>query len=455
MKSMAFSRRHLIQGLGIAGACSALGVERLLAQTPEAPVRVLLVALQHGWGISGNSNRSMSGTEADFSFPAGLEPFEAVKQHSVVVDGLLTLGHWGNNHDLSYADILTAGVPLGEKASSFDGHMPLSTTPSLDFLLQKQSGKPTFRMSAGYRSWGVKYHPLCFDDAGSILPFFTKATDAHQALFANLPAEPGAAPSLQSLHESQLLRSIFKSIKEPAERKMLTLGADEQQKLERYLSAVSELESQNSQGVSFGGTATLAHVPTADQKSLADLPDYLDMIRVGFTNDMTTSAVLGIGDIHDLADFHETHAHKNSDTYWRTRQDFAEHIAKFVSDLSQTIDVDGKSVLDNTVIILTGEVGDGSHDVLNKGHILFGGGGGAIETGRYLKQALIQGAAGIEGLRREDRNGVLQKQFGFGNQNTAQAGSRTNADLLRDVGNIAGLSLTEFGLPSQNKGTVI
>ena len=78
------SRRELIKGLGAIGVLSSLSAERLLAQTSIAPVRVLLVALQHGWGISGSSNRFMSGSESDFNFPTGLEPFEAIKDLSFI-----------------------------------------------------------------------------------------------------------------------------------------------------------------------------------------------------------------------------------------------------------------------------------------------------------------------------------------------------------------------------------
>ena len=38
---------------------------------------------------------------------------------------------------------------------------------------------------------------------------------------------------------------------------------------------------------------------------------------------------------------------------------------------------------------------------------------------------------------------------------SGDASARTNADLLREVGNLAGLNLTQFGLPSQNRGSVL
>lgn len=449
-----FSRRDLLKALAYTGVLSALQTETLLAQTTAAPVRVLLVALQHGWGISGGSNRFMTGTEVDFSFPDGLDPFNAIKQHCVVIDGLLTLGLWGNNHDLSYADIFTAGVPQGQESSSFDGHMPLSSSPSLDYLLQQQSGLATLRFSAGYRSWGVQHHPLCFDHNSGILPFYTKAYDAYNSVFANLDnSATNTAPSNQS--DSELISRLFNFIRSPTQTHITQLTATEKAKLERYLSAATEVEIKKRPIQGYSGMEQIGQIPTRQQSSLEDLPNYLEMIKVGFANNLTTSAVLGIGDLHGIDKFHEDHAHGNTDIWWNTRRDFAQHITQFAQELSTIMDYDGNTLLDNTVIVLTGEVGDGGHNIINKGHIVIGGGGGKIQSGRYLKQNLVQGATNIQSLMREDINGTLQKQIGFGNQHTQQAGSRTNADLLREIGNIAGLNLSQFGLPSQNKGGVL
>lgn len=443
-----FSRRQLILGLGAVGACSAASVQRLLAQSTPAPVRVLLVGLQHGWGISGGSNRSMSGTERDFNFPNGLTPFDAVKQHAVVIDGLLTLGLWGNNHDLSYADIFTAGVPQGQEGSDFSEVMPLSVTPSLDYLIEQHSGKPAFRFSARYASWGLEYHPLSLDGNGTVLPQYTTANDAYQALFAGL-SDAGNELSPEQLRQRQIDQGVFQFLRSPAEQKLVTLGNDERLKLERYLAAIGELEAKRVGPIGHGGTARLQRIPGRGQSSMADIPDYLEMIRVGFANQMTDVAVLGFGDLHGINDFHHTHAHNNTDQWWDTRADFAQYMTDFIQSLEQTQDVDGNSLLDNTLILLSGEVGDGEHDVTNKGHILFGGGGGQVQTGRYLKQTLVR----ANNLVREDIRGDLKPQLTW---NTgSQVGSRTNADLLREVGNIAGLSLSEFGLPSQNKGDVL
>jgi hypothetical protein len=217
---------------------------------------------------------------------------------------------------------------------------------------------------------------------------------------------------------------------------------------------LNDVRSKKQPNTGYSGSERVTKIPSRGQSHLANLTNYLEMIKVGFANNLNTTAVLGIGDIHNIEKFHHDHAHGNTDTWWETRRDFAAEITAFANQLANIIDFDGKRLLDNTLIVLTGEVGDGGHNIINKGHILIGG-GAHIQTGRYLKQTLVQGASQIQGLMREDINGTLQRQITFGNQHTQQAGSRTNADLLREIGNLAGLSLPEFGLPSQNKGDVL
>lgn len=442
------SRRDVIKGLGAVGLLSSLRAEQLLAQSGAAPVRVLCVALQHGWGIAGDSNRSLTGSGSDYRFPDGLDPFNSIKDRCVVVENLRSLGEWGNNHDLSYADVLTAGVLQGTQTSSFDAQMPLSVTPSLDFLLQEHSGQNSFRFNAGYRSWGVQYHPLSFDRNATVLPFYSKATDAYSSLFKSLPAV-GVGTGTNG--EAALVQKVFELIKNPSPGYVENLPASEKAKLERYLLAVGDLQGKKSATVSYAGTEKLKAIPVAGQSEVDNLKHYLDMIKVGFANQMTSSAVLGIGDINNIADFHHTHAHGLSNVWWDTRRAFAQNIVSFVNELNQIVDSDGRTVLDNTLIVLTGEVACGSHDILRKGHIVIGGGAHLLKSNRRLVVPEITERAAREALVRESAAGTMVRQVAW----SPSAGSRTNADLLREIGNIAGLKLKEFGLPSQNSGAVL
>ncbi len=449
-----FTRRDFFKGLGAAGILSSLQIEQSLAQTTAAPVRVVLVAIQHGWGICNDTNRPMIGADDEFSFPDGLDPFNSIKQHATVVDGVLGLGEWGNNHDLSYADIFTAGVRHGDEGSSFSAVMPMSTTPSLDYLLQEQSAKPTYRFSAGYTSWGLAYHPISFDRNSNPLPFHIDAIDAYNSLFRDLPAPGNQGSPINS--DSQLTTRLFDSIRASANVDLARLSANQQGKLNNYISAVNDLNTKNQSTLNFSGNIALPDAPTAGQNNGDNLKDFLNMVTIGFANELTDSAVVGIGELNSIPDFHHSHAHEMTSSYWDTRRINAQYIVDFVNELSNIEDVDGNTLLDNTIIVLTGEVAHGEHNVVSKGHILFGGGGRdsqgqlRLNPGRLVKPELLN-RVGVDELMREDVNGVLQQQIRW----TNTVSTRTNADLLREVGNLAGLNLSEFGLPSQNRGDVL
>ncbi|BCE03520.1 DUF1552 domain-containing protein [Marinicellulosiphila megalodicopiae] len=445
-----FTRRQILKSLGATGLLSSVQINKSLAATEQAPVRVLCVALQHGWGLAGGSNRFMQGTLDEFSFPDGLDPFNTIKSQCNVVDGLLTLGQWGNNHDLSYADILTAGVLVESESSDYDSHMPMPVNASIDYLLQEASGKPAFRFSAGYRSWGVQYHPLSFDHDLNVLPYYTTAKSAYDSIFKDLQNGGSLNLSAADQREAQIMQNVFNFIKTPANEKSAVLNSKEQQKLNQYILAVEHVENKTLTLNTYSGSERVVNIPEAGQSKLTDLDHYLEMIKVGFANDLTRSAVLGIGDIIDIADFHHEHAHGNTNTYWDTRRTYAQAISKFVTQLEKVTDFDGRPLIDNTIIVLTGEVGDGTHGILDKGNIVIGG-GAHIQTGRYLKQTIETDRNVVRNLKREDINGDLVNQIRWSDT----ASTRTNADLFREIGNIAGLELTQFGLPSQNKGNVL
>lgn len=452
IESHSIQRRQLIKGLAAAGLLPASFAGKSAFAANEAPVRVLCIALQHGWGVAGKSNRSMIlDGSGDFQFPDGLDPLNSIKQYATVIDGLMTLGEWGNNHDLSYADILTAGVPFGAKESSYDKHMPLSVTPSLDYLLQSASGKPSFRFSAGYRSWGVQYHPLSFGENSEILPYYTTALDAYNSIFKDLPeVESGSAVvSTGNAAEVALRNKLFSFLSDSGQSHLAGV-AQEKNKIERYLSALDFVKEKNALTVGYSGSERLQKIPTSAQTSLDDLDSYLDMVKVGFANNITTSAVIGIGDIIPITSFHHDHAHGNTSVYWDTRRTYADKVTAFVNQLQQITDFDGRSLLDNTLILLTGEVGEGGHDIVSKGQILLGG-GGHITTGQYIKPERINVNRDRNAILREDAGGALRPATAW----ATEASARTNADLLREIANIAGLDLEEFGLSAFNRGDII
>lgn len=57
---------------------------------------------------------------------------------------------------------------------------------------------------------------------------------------------------------------------------------------------------------------------------------------------------------------------------------------KLVDALAKMPDIDGRRVLDNTVVLWSGEIAEGGHDLHDCKWVLAGGAGGTIRTGRWV-----------------------------------------------------------------------
>jgi hypothetical protein len=92
-------------------------------------------------------------------------------------------------------------------------------------------------------------------------------------------------------------------------------------------------------------------------------------------------------------------------------QFYISHFARFLDRLQQLEDIDGKSILHNSMIVYGGAIADGnrhSHD--NLPVILAGHAGGEYQTGRYLK-ATPQPMANLF-VSMLNRFGVESTEFG-------------------------------------------
>ncbi|MEL6338533.1 MAG: DUF1552 domain-containing protein [Myxococcota bacterium] len=467
------NRRHFLGGLGAATglASSFFNSSVALGQTDEAPTRLLLIALQHGWGKDRTLDAVITGTEFDFRLPSFLSPFNAIKDRCVFVDGVRG-SDWGNAHDVSYSDIFTAAVPWGETGSSQLGsHFPEPIGPSLDWVLGQHHNKQVLRVSARYGSWGRVTHPMCFDDRFRELPSYKNAQAAYDAVVTPLmesavPVEPGRAA---------VRNALFDYLGEDAQRLLQRVDGEEQRKLEGYLESFNALGDRilNTNAVGLGADEIPDRPePYIDGSTLErEIENSLELIRLVFKADSHRVAVLGIGDLLNEwpwidqngdaqsgslwgDDFHHLVAHYDSKSDGDHRLAYegwvswnAQKVVEFAQSLSSTPDIDGRSLLDNTLIMLTGEVGTGSHDRRDKMHILIGGGGG-IRQGRWITTPQVEPRA---------RNGAFlggQTRDGTVVTSTVNYGETYSlhhtADLLVSIARLAGVPLESFGIGVNN-----
>lgn len=462
------SRRRFLQGLG-AGAALAGGFfnsKVAMGQTGSAPVRLLLLPLQHGWGRDRNYG-NFSGSETNFTIPAPLAGLEAIRDQCVFVDGLRgTL--WGNAHDVSYSDMFTASVPWGEGDSEQLGAVfPEPMGPSIDWAIADALGVNALRLSAGYRSWGKAFNPMCFDENAREQAFYTTAQAAYDAIIDPLNQRASAAepdPGRDAVRDQ-----LFAFLGRDTGRMLRKVSGTERLKLEGYLDALNDLG--NRIGGNAGGGLAAGDIPPAPGQGLAfadEIDHMFELVRVAFMADTHRVAVLGLGEHYDSwewtdsmgqarvgniwgADFHHEVAHyENADMRlafegWAAW--YVQKLVAFVRQLAQTPDVDGRMLIDNTIIVLTGEVETGGHDTRSKLHPVIGGGGG-IRRGRWLD---------LPGVEPRDRQGVfiggtdragnaIESDINYG----LPFGRHHHADLWVSVANLCGVPLSNFGFAGYN-----
>jgi hypothetical protein len=124
-----------------------------------------------------------------------------------------------------------------------------------------------------------------------------------------------------------------------------------------------------------------------------------EMLVLAFQTDSTRIATLLLAhdgsnraftDIGIPEGHHYLSHHRNNeemmDKIARIDQWYIQQFAWFLNKMEQTKDIDGRSLLDNSMIVYGCGNADGNrHTHTNLPIILAGGGGGTLHTGRYLK----------------------------------------------------------------------
>jgi hypothetical protein len=178
------------------------------------------------------------------------------------------------------------------------------------------------------------------------------------------------------------------------------LGRNDKQKVEEYLAGVRKLEQQIEKSERF-------KLPDAPERQPSGIPEthtahvdlMYDLMALAFQTDSTRVISycvapegsnrpfpeLGIAEGHHFLTHHMGNQEKISKVakieHW-----YMERFARFLTTLDGMKDADGKSVLDNSMLVYGCAMGDGNrhnHDDLPV--VLAGGGGGTVNPGRHLK----------------------------------------------------------------------
>ncbi len=422
MKRAGLSRRHFLRGLG---ACIALpAFESLLPVRSLAALAGADAAVNLATTATGAPLRSLflyfpngsipavwwpDGDEKNFQFNRTLQPLEPLREHIQILGGLEHLNatagsDGGGDHARANGTFLTgvrmkksatnihAGVSIDQAMARAVGH--LTRLPSLE--LTCDAGRNTGACDSGY-SCAYQYNVSWSSPTTPMTPEANPRLVFERLFGEGAPGERTA--NLQRRRAEQ--RSILDFALEDARDLRRQLDARDTDKLDQYLTGVRELESRIQIAEKLGAPKDPAEpTPAGIPPTYAEhIRLMFETLRLALQTDSTRVATLLLahdGSNRSFAEIgipeghHDLSHHAGNVEKIKKISDidlfYAQELAGFLASLRDTKDVDGNSLLHNSMIVYGSGNADGnrhSHD--NLPIILAGGGGGTLAPGRFVK----------------------------------------------------------------------
>jgi hypothetical protein len=420
---LSLSRRQFLRGIG---ACVALpvfdSILRPMARAASttaaaaggtavtatgAPLRMAFVYFPNGahqdyWWPKGEG--------ADFTFAKTMEPLAPLKRSFQVLGGLDHVNAKAGNdgagdHARANATFLTGararktdstdiqvGISVDQIAAQKIGH--ITRFPSLELSCDniRKSGRCDSGYSCAYQynlSWASATTPVA-PESNPRLVF--------ERLFgAGAPGERQKNFELRQNTQKSLLDFVL----DDARSLQRQLGRNDQQKLDEYLTSVREIEQRIQRTENFGALPDPhADTPAGIPSNYGDHMDLMfDLLAMAFETDSTRISTLllngdgsnksfpqiGIPEGHHFCSHHRNNE-ELMEKIGQIDRYYMERFARFLKKLNEKKDVDGHSILHNSMIVYGSGNADGNrHTHENLPVILAGSGGGTLQPGRFLK----------------------------------------------------------------------
>lgn len=438
------NRRLFLKGLGAGVALPAfetflprsLGAAEgtALATTASgAPLRTAFLYKPNGMNME---KWAIEGTGADFALAATHEPYAKFKEDLHVVGNLAHLNgtagaDGGGDHARANATFLTGARP--RKTAGADIKLGIS----VDQVIANQIGDKTRFSSLELSCDGVRKSGVC--DSGyscayqfnlswrsDTTPMTPESNPRHvfERLFGSGPKEE-REKSFALRNQRQ--RSILDFVMEDARTLNRQLGRNDQLKLDEYMTGVREIERRIEKSEKFGlpedpGVEVPDGVPSSYEEHVRLM---MDMLVLAFETDSTRVASfllahdgsnrsfkeIGVPDGHHSISHHQNNP-EALDKLAKIDLFYSRQFAYFLEQLKSRKDMDGKSILHNSMIVWGGGLADPDrHRHTDLPIIVAGHGGGTIKTGTRSVAGPDTPMTNLF-LSLLDRVGIREERFG-------------------------------------------
>src|SRR5438128_967716 len=412
------SRRRFLRGLGACMALPAFESFRpfsLLAAPAgaagvadkAAPVRMAFLYVPNGtipsaWWPAGDGGK-------DFELPRTLTPLEKVRHQLQVISGLDDLNanpgpDGAGDHARAGGTFLTgvrikktagsdiyAGASIDQVVAQQIGH--LTRFPSIELTCDavRKSGNCDSGYSCAYSynlSWRSSTQPLAPEPNPRLV-------------FERLFGVGSPSERVENLKRRQAEQhSILDFVLQDANAVQRKLNGRDRQKLDQYLSSVREIEQRIEKAERMPVVNPDVDSPTGIPPTFDEhIALILDMLILAFQTDSTRVATMllaGEGSNRTFSELGFAEGHHNL-THHQDKQEmidkvkeidlwYVKQLARFLEKMEQTKDLDGHSLLHNSMIVYGSGNADGNrHSHNNLPILLAGAGGGGLKPGRYVK----------------------------------------------------------------------
>lgn len=391
-----FSRRTFLRGAGVTMTLPWLESLAARASTTPAALPKRFAAIFMGNGINGDHWwANGSGTEMELS--KTLQPLAPFRSKLNVINGLFNKPAVGVGIHPGQTGNILSGMPL-KKGAVLKGGI------SMDQVLANTIGQDTMQPSLvlGCEQPITGYHETNFSMAYS-------SHISWQSADSPVPMEVYPSLAFDSLFENRgnkRTQSILDRIKDDASSLSRKISAEDNRKLDEYLTSVREVEKRVDRMRSDQTTAEenarhrarpLITMDRPDNGLPEDIRDHMrlmcDIVALAFQTDKTRVSTLVLcRDLSglfypflDVRNAHHSASHDDlSESYERISRYYVSNLAYLAAKLDAMKEGEG-SVLDNTCLLYLSNMWSGErHDNTKLPVLTVGKMGGALETGRVL-----------------------------------------------------------------------